>query len=88
MKMRTLSAITLAASLALTSGCATITDPTTGEKKQELTPGGKAVLGLVVAGVAIAGLAALGGLDDNDPTSSSITTLSDGRQIRTDYYSR
>jgi hypothetical protein len=45
-------------------------------------------VGVLVAVVAIAGLAALGGLDDDSPTSSSITTLSDGRQIRTDYYSR
>lgn len=41
---------------------------------------------LILGGLAIAALAALGG--DSGPDATSITTFSDGSRVRTDYYSR
>ena len=83
MKSRLLPSLALSIALA---GCATVPDGH-GGTKTELTDGGRAVMWLLVAAVAAGGLAALG--DDGDrPTSSYVTTYSDGSQSRTDYYQR
>jgi len=78
-------AAALALALALT-GCATVTDPRTGETKQELTPGGQVILGLVLAG-AVIGLAAAAGSNDS-PDRTYVTTYSDGTQTKTEVYDR
>lgn len=51
------TAITLTA--ALLTGCATVHDPYTGQDRYELTDGGKIVVGLLVAGLAVGAAAAL-----------------------------
>ena len=79
--MKTL--IALAAALAI-AGCATITDPVTGETKHELTPTGQAIGAVLLAGVAIAVIAALG--SDDSPDRTYVTTYSDGTQSKTEVY--
>ena len=83
MRSRLLPALALSVALA---GCATVPDGH-GGTKTELSDGGKAFMWLLVAAIAAGGLAALS--DDGDrPTSSLVTTYSDGSQSRTDYYRR
>jgi len=77
--------LTLITALALT-GCATVTDPATGETKQELTPTGQAIGAVLLAGVAIAVIAALG--SDSSPDRTYVTTYSDGTQSKTEVYDR
>jgi hypothetical protein len=77
--------LTAALTLAL-SGCATVTDPTTGQTRQELTPAGQTVLGIALLGVAVGLAAAAGGSDSPDRTY--VTTYSDGTQTKTEVYDR
>ena len=83
--MNKLNSIALAAALTL-SGCATVTDSTTGQTRQVLTPTGQVILGLVLAGAAISLAAAAGGSDSPDRTY--VTTYSDGTQSKTEVYDR
>ena len=80
---KTIAAIALAAALALT-GCATVTDPVTGETK--LTPAGQVIGALLLAGVAISVAAALG--SDDSPDRTYVTTYRDGTQSKTEVYDR
>ena len=76
-------AAALAATLA--TGCATVHDPITGEDRQELTPAGQLIVGMVLVGGL---LAAASALQDDGPSTSYVTTYSDGSQSRTDVYDR
>jgi len=77
--------IILITALAL-AGCATVTDPRTGETKQELTPAGQVIGALLLAGVAISLAAAIG--SDDSPDRTYVTTYSDGTQSKTEVYDR
>lgn len=68
---KTLAAILV---VTLTTGCATVHDPVTGEDRYELTDTGKAVGLLVLTGVLLAGAAALG--DDGGPDRTYKTSCS------------
>ena len=78
-------ALAAALTLALV-GCATVTDPRTGETKQELTPAGQVIGALLLAGVAISLAAAIG--SDDSPDRTYVTTYSDGTQSKTEVYDR
>ena len=71
----------------LLAGCATTTDPYTGETHQELTPAGQVIVAVILGAALIGVAAAIGGGDDS-PDRVYKTTYSDGTTSKTEVYDR
>jgi len=67
-------------------GCATVTDPNTGATRQELTPTGQVLVGLLVGSALIAVAASMDTGDEPDAVYQ--TTYSDGSTTTTEVYNR